>query len=336
MKNHRYVVWCLVSVLAIVSIASAADSGPRRGGGGMYGDWLLKTQFQDRQMESILTFDRNAEGNRTAYLISFWGMTELTDVTFEDGRLTFTQTRQGRDGQTMTSKFTGTIADGKLTGTLTSDRGELKVEGARRPRMPRAAGTWNITFSMGEREISTALVITADAEGNLKVAWPSERVTHEISDVTYERGAIGFKTKSSMEDRQWESTFAGRIEGDTLTGTLTSTRGETEITGTRAGAAAIGRWNLEITSENGARKQRLVINPDLSALYGALPIKKVTVAEDKVSFKIELKFGEQTFEMDFAGTLKDGKLTGELTSARGTQKVTGAKVVRMQRQRPAS
>ena len=41
-----------------------------------------------------------------------------------------------------------------------------------------------------------------------------------------------------------------------------------------------------------------------------------------------LEFGDQTFEMDFAGKIEDSKLTGELSSSRGSQKLTGTKLVR--------
>jgi hypothetical protein len=255
-------------------------------------------------------------------------MSELQDLKLEEGQLSFSRTRQNREGQTMTTKFKGTIADGKLTGTLSSERGESKVEGARMPRSPRAAGGWEIKFTMGEREITTKLVITADEEGNLKVDWPSERVQHAISGVEYERGTLSFKTKSTMQDREWESSFEGRIRENQLTGTIKSERGEVEVAGTRIGAPVIGTWNLDIESERGPRKQRLRVYPDMSGLYGALPIKKVELQDGKVSFKAAVEFGERTFEMSFEGKLEESKLTGELTSSRGSRKVTGTKVER--------
>jgi hypothetical protein len=66
----------------------------------------------------------------------------------------------------------------------------------------------------------------------------------------------------------------------------------------------------------------------MSGLYGSYPIKKVNFEEDKVSFKIVLEFGERKFEISFKGKLADSKLTGDLTTSRGTRKVKGTKVVR--------
>ena len=103
--------------------------------------------------------------------------------------------------------------------------------------------------------------------------------------------------------------------------------------GKQIGAPLIGTWNLEIASEQGNRKQRLRVNPDMTGLYGGIALKKVNLEGDKVSFKTVLKFGDREFEISFAGKLDESKLTGELTTSRGTRKVKGAKVVRTFRRR---
>ncbi len=114
---------------------------------------------------------------------------------------------------------------------------------------------------------------------------------------------------------------------------MKSERGEITVEGKLIGGSLIGTWNLEVTSERGSRKQRLRVNPDMSGLYGAIPVKKVNLEGNQVSFKIVLEFGEQRFEMNFEGKLDDSKLTGELTSERGSQKIKGTKVVRTFRRR---
>jgi hypothetical protein len=118
-----------------------------------------------------------------------------------------------------------------------------------------------------------------------------------------------------------------------MTVVIKSERGETAGQAKRIGTLAIGTWNLEIASERGARKQRLKVNPDMSALYGAMLIKKVNLEGDKISFKIVLEFGDRKFEMTFEGKITEAKLTGELKTSRGSQKVTGAKVIRTSRRR---
>ena len=332
MRNQTFikvVVCCALVVMAVSSVQGAERSSPSgRGRFGLYGDWDIKVKFGEREMNSILAFSRDQEGNLTGQSISFGGISDLKDVKFEEGSLSFTQTNRFGENE-FTSKFAGKIEEDKLTGTLTSDRGESAVEGKRSPRIPRAVGIWDMKFKMGDREYTSTLVIKADKEGKLTAEMKSERVQHTISDVKYEQGQLTFNRKTKLDDRELESTFEGTIDRqtDTLSGVVKSDRGEGTAEGKRIGTALIGTWNLDVTSERGIRKQRLKVNPDLSALYGAMPIKEVNLDGDKVSFKMVREFGDQKFEMDFAGKIAESKLTGELKTTRGTSKITGKKVV---------
>jgi len=256
----------------------------------------------------------------------FLGSERTEDIKYEEGQLSFVRVSRNREGQSTTSKFTGTIKDGRLYGTVSSDRGEYKLEGKHSPRVPREVGSWAITLKMGEREFTSTLVIKADKESKLTAQWRSERGELEITNVQYKRGNLSFKMEPRKgEDRQWEAAFEGTVKRNTLSGVIKSERGQIVAEGKRTGAALIGTWNLEVASERGSRNQRLRVNPDMSGLYGAIPIKKVSFDGDQVSFKIVRQFGDRQFEMSFAGKLEDSKLTGELSSPRGSQKVTGRK-----------
>ena len=353
MRNQRFikaVACCALVVLAVSSVQGAErSSSSGRGRFGLYGDWDIKVKFGEREMNSILAFSRDQEGNLTGQSISFWGITDLKDVKFEEGSLSFTQTNRFGENE-FTSKFAGKIEEDKLTGTLTSDRGETAVEGKRSLRIPGAVGIWDMKFKMGDREYTSTLVIKADKEGKLTAEMKSERVQHTISDVKYEQGQLTFNRKTKLDDREFESTFDGSIDRqtDTLSGVVKSDRGESTAEGKRIGTALIGTWDLEVASEQGTRKQRLRVNPDLSALYGTIPVEKVNLDGDKVSFKAVLEFGEQKFEMNFEGqiaeakqTVEEGrapeaKITGEMKTPRGTSKITGKKVVRTFGRRPSS
>jgi len=338
MKNQTFlkvVLCCSLGALVMLS-TQVQGQPPQSRGRGLYGDWLVKVDYDGRSFDSILTFSRDQEGNRTAQWINFGGLIELKDVSFEDGKLSFTMERRNREGQTSVQKFTGTIQEGKLTGTLSSDSGERKAEGARMPRMPRAVGNWQMKFKVGDRDITTTLVVKADKENNLTAEWQSEWGEHAITDVQYERGNLSFKRKSKFQDREFESTFKGTVdrETDMLSGVISmSEMGEIQAEGKRIGSPLIGDWMLESTSERGTRTQRLRVNPDMSGLYGALPIKKVNFENGRVDFLLVLQFGDQSFEMTFEGKLEDAKLIGEMTSSRGSQKVKGTKIVRTFRRR---
>jgi len=335
MKHQTFfkaVLYCSLMVLIMLSVQVRAQSSQSRGRG-LYGDWLVKVDYDGRQFESILSFSRDREGNQTGSWISFMGLSELKDIKYEEGQLSFAWSRRNREGESTTSNFKGTIKEGKLSGTLSSDRGEFKLQGKRSPRVPRAVGSWAMKYNIGDREITSTLVIKADKEGNLTAQWQGRRSKSEITDLQYERGRLTFKRKSTYQDRQLESTFEGTIRGDTLSGVMKSERGEITVEGKLIGAPLIGTWNLEVTSERGTRKQRLRVNPDMSGLYGAIPIKKINLEDGQVDFLVVLEFGDQSFEIRFEGKLDDSKLTGELTSSRGSQKIKGTKVIRTFRRR---
>jgi len=330
MKQQAFfkaILCCSLIVLIMLSAQVSAQSSRSRGRG-LYGDWQVKVDYDGRQFESILSFSRDSEGNQTGSWISFMGLSELKDIKYEEGQLSFAWSRRNREGETTTSNFKGTVEEGKLFGTLSSDRGEFKLQGMRSPRVSRAVGSWAMKYNIGDREITSTLVIKADKEGNLTAQWQGRRSKSEITDLQYERGDLTFKRKSTYQDTQRESAFEGTVRGDTLSGVMKSERGEIEVEGKLIGGSLIGTWNLEVTSERGTRKQRMRVNPDMSGLYGAIPIKKINLEDGKVDFLTVLEFGDQSFEIRFEGKLDDSKLTGELTSERGSQKIKGTKVIR--------
>lgn len=312
-----------IALMALVMLWSPASA--KQAKKDITGDWLLKSQFDDRQMTSILSLSRDKQGQLTGQWISFWGLSELSDIKYEANKLSFVQISRFRDRE-YRAEFTGAIKRGKLSGTLSSERGESKVEGTRIRPMPAVVGNWEMKVKVGEREYAGTLVVKANKERKLTAEWQSEMGEHEITDVKLEKKKLTFKRKSKIQDRQWESTFDGTVKGHTLSGTFKSERGEIAAEGKRIGAALVGKWELEMTSEDGNRRQILRVNPDLSGMYGPTVIEKVNLEGDQVTFKIVRQFGERKFETSFAGKLDGKNLTGEITSSRGTRKVTGKKV----------
>jgi hypothetical protein len=310
-----------LTIMVVVTLSAHVWAGTGRKG--ISGDWQVTMDFDGRQTESILSFSMDKEGKLTGQWISFW-LSELTDIKYEGSELSFVQVRRFGDNE-FRSTFTGTIERGKLSGTVSSDRGQSKVEGKRIRRMPMAAGTWQVEYKIGDREVSTSLVIKADNNNKLSADWQSQWGEHEITDVEFKAGKLTFKRTSKFQDRQFESSFEGTVKGHKLTGTMKSERGDIAVEGQRDGAALIGKWDLELTSDRGTRKQILQVNPDLSGLYGSSAIKKIDLEDGQVSFKIVRMFRDQESEITFKGTLSGRKLTGERVTSRGSQTVTGLK-----------
>jgi len=294
-------------------------------GKGLIGEWDLKLNFDSWQMTSILSFAKDKEGELTAQWVSIMGVSEVKDIKREGKDITFTLISQFGD-QEFTSNFVGTLEKGELSGLLTSDQGEVTTEGKKLKRMPPILGSWNMTIKMGEREFNTVLVVTLDKQKKLQAEWQSEWGEHEISDVQFKDGKLTFSRVSKFGDREWETTYEGTLKGHALTGTFSSQQGQIPANGKRVGAALVGKWDLTMTSEQGTRKQRLKIQPDLSARFGSFPIKKIGLEEGQVSFEMTLQFGDNEFEISFEGKLDAGKLTGKLTTSQGTSEVTGTKI----------
>ena len=333
MKMHvlrRTVVFFVFVVLLVFPCYVSAGPTAK----GITGDWQVKIDFNGRQTTSILSLAGNKEGELTGDWISAWGLSELKDIKYENGQLSFIQVYRFRESESE-AKFAGTVERRKLTGTLSSDRGESKVEGTRLRPMSRAAGNWEMKIKEDEREFTPTLIIKQDKGGKLTADWQSTWGEHKISDVEFKKNKLNFKRTSKVQDKQWESTFEGTVSGHKLSGTFTSDSGEIEAEGTRFGAALIGRWNLEIASDSGTRTQLLQINPDLSGLYGPAAVQKVNLEDSQVSFKTTLEYNERKSEISFAGTLQGKKINGELTTSRGTRKVEGSLKGRTKTSKPS-
>jgi hypothetical protein len=323
--RHKMVA-LLMLVLSVTPSAQASAGAANRA---ITGDWLINVDFggwRGIQTTSILSLFTDKEGELAGRWISFWELSELSEVKYDRRQLSFVQISRSGDRE-LRSDFRGWVTRGKLSGNLSRDRGGATVEGNRIRPMPQAVGTWELKLKMGEREFTATLVVKADNEGELTAEWQSDWGEHEITDVQFKDNRLTFKRNSKAQDRQWESTFEGTVKGNTLAGTVKSERAEISLEGKRVGAGLIGKWELQLASQHGGRRQILKVNPDLSAMYGPTAIEKVGLEGKQVSFQIVLEFGGPKFEMNFKGQLSGRKLTGAITSLTGTRKVTGRKLL---------
>jgi hypothetical protein len=313
-------------ILCLVLPVTAAEPARQD----IVGDWKMKSANTDGPpMDAILMLSKDKDGKLAGKWLSFFGPVDLKEVKFEGDKLTFTQTVRFRD-QEMTSKFSGTLKDGKIAGTMSGERGDFNMEGARMQPKPAIAGVWEMTVKRTDRESTATLTLRADKDGKLSGLWKSQRGEGEISDVSFKDDKLTFKRKTQTQDGQErESAYELTIKDNALTGKSTSTRGEAVLTGKRMVSSIVGAWELTMTSERGERKQLLTIYPDMSALYGPSELDTFTVEDNKVSFKMTRTFGERTFEIEFKGALEGDKLTGQMTSGpdRPAQTVTGKKLV---------
>jgi len=289
------------------------------------GKWEMTMDFGGRPSYAMLSISKNADGS----LSGKWGSDSLSDVKFQDGKLTFVRTIQFGD-QEFTLDYSGTLKDGKITGVMSSDQGEFDVNGARFKPMCPALGIWDISFNIGDRDITGQLVVSKKSDSMLDGKWVSERGNTVISNVKFMDGKLTFNRKSTFGDNTYESDFEGTIAGNNLTGVFKSQRGEMPAKGTRVGAALVGKWDLTSVSDFGTRQSMMRINGDMTGRYeffgGEIPMKDLKLDGNQVTFTLEMGFGDQTFTLNFKGTLDGNNLKGQMTSDRGTSEITGKKV----------
>lgn len=315
-----FVIFVCLLTLAQTSLLGATNE--------ITGLWEARMDFNGRETFADLTISKQPDGSFSAK----WGSDELADVNFHDGKLKFTRTI-GRGDRQFTSNFDGMLKDGKVTGKMTNNWGQIDIVCIRPKPMCPALGKWRMKIALGDRDIDAVMTISQNADGKFAGQWSKEPGEHVISDVNFHDGKLTFNRHVKLPEMEFEfeTPFEGKIEGDKLSGMMKNEMGQWNVTGTRIGTALIGKWELTTTSERGTRTQILKVYPDLSGRYevfGSLvPVKEIKLEDDTVTFSIDMGFGDRTFTMDFKGTLQGETLTGRFATPRGERAVTGKKIV---------
>ena len=289
------------------------------------GDWDMTMEFGAWQSHATLSLMAQPDGSLTGR----WGASEIGDVRFEGTILSFVRTVQWFDKEFIV-QYQGTLKDGKLIGTLSGDHGAFPANGARPiPKLP-VLGQWLFHYRIAEQDISGRLVVQENVDATLQGTWAANRGEHSISNLSYEDGKLTFLRKTTLGDRSFATTYEGSVHGHTLTGNFGNQQGQWVANAERVGADLIGKWILTTTSEKGTYTRLLTVYSDLAGRYesfgGELPIDRIDINGEQVSFQIEIGFGDRTFVMEFRGMLKNGVLEGELNSSKWKHRVAGTKI----------
>jgi hypothetical protein len=329
MKTRVNSQWMSGGILAAVLIAavsvSAVQAQGEAAGDPIVGKWEVTQTFGERENFSELEIKRGENDALTAT----WNGQELSDVKFEENKLTFARKIRFGD-QENTIDFSGPLKDGKIAGEVSSDWGAFPAVAARMKPLSPAVGAWRMTFRIGDREIVNRLAISEDASGKLAGDLTSENAEHVISNVKFDDGKLTYDRRTKIDDFDWESNFVGAIKDGELSGAYETEQGELPVKAERIGADFVGKWELTGDFQFGGPTRSLRIAPDLSARYqlfdGVTPVDELKLDGDAISFELEAGFGEETFTLEFKGKLENGKLTGEIGAPRGNTAVTGEKI----------
>ena len=248
MKLARHVLLGLFLLLAGgVPVVFAAED--------ITGTWQVTMDFNGNQMMATLTIAKKADGTLTGK----WGSSDIANVKFEGDKLTFTRTIQFGGGEPFVQNFTGTLKDGKITGTMGNEQFSSNITAVRKKPMSPAVGQWDITYKPGNQEITARLIISQKSDGTLTGEWTKEPGQNVISNVKFQDGKLTLTRKTKADSAETESTFEGTVKGDELTGTLRSSTGTVQANGKRFGTALVGTWLLTSNAEQGPRTGTLTL-----------------------------------------------------------------------------
>jgi hypothetical protein len=224
-------------VLAIVMLAPVVSAAE-----GVVGEWEFKSQMQARTSTATMTISKNAEGKLEGTWSSQRGESTLSDITFENGKVKFTQTGNF-GGQEMKTTYEGTVESGTIKGKGQNQWGEFTFDGTLQGEAKKGAdaivGEWQMNVNMPARENIEKLTITKNADGTLAGKWEGRRGESTISDLKFEGGKLTFTRIARFGDREFTSTFSGVVEGDNIKGVFSSDRGDREANATRITAAKV-------------------------------------------------------------------------------------------------
>lgn len=299
------------------------------------GVWDLQYTVGDRDVTAKMVISEKPDGTLEGKYTSQLGESAMSNVKFQDGKLTFDRTAKFNDNE-FKMTFAGTIQDSKLTGEFKTEMGEVQVAGTRVGGA--LIGKWLLT-SVSERGTRTLLMtINPDLTGRYEFFFSEI----PIKDLKLEGNQVTFALESSFGDQTFRTDFKGTLQDGTLKGQMTSERGTSEITGKKlppaavpAGAAAassslVGTWEFTRETPQGTRTNTLTIKPDMTGTYKMrdteVPVTDLKVQGEQVAFKVTMTFNGNEVPMEFKGKLDGATLNGEFTTSRGTREAVGKKV----------
>ncbi len=223
MNTKAVVVGAVLMCLALAPVVIAAE--------GVVGTWEFKNQ-----MKATMTISKDADGKLAGTWAGQRGESTLSDISFENNTLKFTQTASF-GGQEMKTTYEGKVEETKITGKGQGRRGEFAFEGALEGEAKTGAdavlGKWSITVIMS----SDKLTITKNADGSYAGKWEGMRGESKISNMKFEGGKLTFIRTIDFNGQIRESEFEGTVEGDKITGKFSTEGRDREANATRVGAA---------------------------------------------------------------------------------------------------
>jgi hypothetical protein len=183
-------------------------------------------------------------------------------------------------------------------------------------------GDWQIKADPCDRMGSSIISFAGNSEGKLIGQWVNQRGFSELEDVRFKDNSVTFTQTVQFKKESFKGFFAGTIEGNKLTGTLTHGGMKSKMEGARRPIMplAVGKWDMKFKTTGGESSAILDINAGkdgtLSAEWqkkeGEHKITDVKYEGNKLTFKSTTKVQNAENVCKFEGTIepKTNILTG--------------------------
>jgi hypothetical protein len=230
----------IVMLAPVVNAAEGTGSTPSTGSTSSpqaVGEWEFKNKMPARTSTATMKITKNAEGKYEGTWSAQWGESVLSDITFENGKMSFIQT-SNFGGQEMKTTYEGAVDGNKITGKAQGKWGDFTFDGTLGGEAKGdITGEWQMNVTVPAREIVEKLIISKNADGTLAGKWEAKIGENTISDVKFEAGKLTFTRTSKFGDREFTMTFEGTLEDDNIKGVFKSEHGEREANATRVTSA---------------------------------------------------------------------------------------------------
>ena len=306
----------------------AANAARRKARNPVLGRWELKYKVGDLDINATLAVSEAAGGSLEGKWTSNIGEHVVTEIKFQDGKLKLSRKSKIQEREIATT-FEGALEGNKLTGTIKSDLGEIPVNGQRVGAD--LVGKWELSTSTDRGPRTSLLTVFGDLTGRYEIFGAEI----PFKDLKLEGSEVAFTVETGFGDQPFKIDFKGKLDGKTLKGETTSSRGTRAVTGKKVepAAAVAGTWEITRESQRGPRTVRLTIKEDLTATYTygdsstTVGVTDLRLEGDQLSFKVTVKYGDRDVPTTFKRKVDGATLKGQFTTERGSREATGKKVV---------
>jgi hypothetical protein len=307
------------------------------------GKWLAKAETPNGPIE--MEFELRQEGSQlvgTAAMMQ--GIIPLSAIKFEEPNLTLELSLGGSS-----YKLLATLKDGKFSGTWEQVGGDMKgtwsaerkvgavPTAAALPAAAPIAGTWNTISVTPNGEFASTLDLKQEGEA-ISGTLGSDMGTVPIQAASFKENKLQFdvdlggtvyRVEGTLKDNKIEGKWypAAGGEGGSWSATHRATGPAPTVTPPPAAASGAieGTWDTVAVTPDGNLTFQTVfkrvgdtLSGQIITSDGTLPLKKLSFADNKLSFEVDYMGGTYRIE----GVLVDGKLSGKWSAVSGTD--TGA------------